>query len=64
MITGVGLAMQPSLMKWNNPIRPIRSSGNFNFFIQNFYFYHKIYFRSFRTVYGNTSKQRVIRHKW
>ncbi|XP_037025567.1 follistatin-related protein 5-like isoform X2 [Bradysia coprophila] len=30
MITGVGLAtMQPSLMKWNNPIRPIRSSGLF-----------------------------------
>lgn len=27
MMSGVGLAMPPGLMKWNNPIRPIESSG-------------------------------------
>lgn len=27
MMSGVGLAMPPALKKWNNPIRPIESSG-------------------------------------
>lgn len=32
MMTGVGLAMPPALMKWNNPIRPIESSGMYFFY--------------------------------
>lgn len=66
MITGVGIAMQPSLQKWNNPIRPIRSSGKtqkldipkrFSSISTNF-------IRSFRSVYGDTGEQCIIRHKW
>lgn len=42
MITGVGLAMNGT-MKWNNPIRPIRSSGN-SFKKISFFTQHRLEF--------------------
>lgn len=41
MITGVGKAMPPDLVKWDNPNRPITASGKFQlnttlFLISNF----------------------------
>lgn len=68
MITGVGIAMQPSLQKWNNPIRPIRSSGNkfskIRYSEKRFPSISVNFFRSFWTVYGDASEQCTIRHKW